>query len=87
MRLYAKFRKTTKYQLWIAYISTEESEIWVENEKENPVLGYYCMCKSGARTIGTVTSILWFLEYAKYQADIRYPSMNLVDEIKDAGSR
>lgn len=85
VRLYSRFRNATRYQLWIAYQSEED----LENDDE-PILGYYCTCKSGSRTLGTcahVASVLWYLSYARHQPNVKYPSTALLENITDAGNR
>lgn len=89
VRIFSRFRNATKHQLWIAYNSPEDAENELD-ETESPILGYYCTCKSGARTLGTcahVASILWFLGYARHERDIRYPTMLLLNSVLDAGAR
>ncbi|CAB0034092.1 unnamed protein product [Trichogramma brassicae] len=47
-------------------------------------------CRSGARTLGTcvhVTSMLWYLGYARRQPVVRYPKHTLINTIEDAGNR
>lgn len=87
VRLYSRCRNATNYQLWIAYVSTDENE---PNNNEEPIQGYYCTCKTGARTLSTcahVTTILWFLGFVRYENDIRYPTTCLIQEIIDAAHR
>lgn len=82
-RSFSRFRNATKYMLWIAY-NTEE------NDDDPPIMGYYCTCKSGSRTLGTcahVASVLWFLGYARYQRDVHFPSTCLFGFIADAAHR
>jgi len=77
VRTYSRFRNATKYQLWIAYIEDNlnqqaNEEVLHEAEHDEaehnePILRYYCTCKTGARTLGScahIASILWFLGYA-----------------------
>lgn len=46
LRIYSRFRRATRYYLWISYN--------IENSNDDlPISGYYCTCKSGARTLGT----------------------------------
>lgn len=83
VRLYSRFRNRTRYQLWISYLPNAP----VDN---NPIRGYYCTCKSGARTLGTcvhITSVLWYLGFARHQEDVHYPSHALLHAIDDAGDR
>lgn len=91
VRTFSRFRNATRHQAWIAYRSSEQ-EAGHEDEDEDGslILGYYCTCYSGARTLGTcahIASILWFLGYARYIPDIRFPSSRLLDAILDAENR
>ena len=90
VRIFSRFHNATKHQLWIAYIGPEDAENEEIVEAENPVLGYYFTCKSGARTLGTcahVASVLWFLGYARYEQNVRYPSILLLNSVLDAAAR
>ncbi|KYN09817.1 hypothetical protein ALC57_18070 [Trachymyrmex cornetzi] len=87
VRVYSRFRNTTKYQLWISYRPIDEDE---EYDEFIPINGYYCTCKSGARTFGTcahIASILWFFGYARHENNIRYPSTQLIQTVQDAAHR
>ena len=61
MRTYSRFRNKTKYQLWIAHIEEYQQankEVLHEAEhNEEPILGYCCTCKIGARTFGSCAHI------------------------------
>lgn len=66
----------------------------IENVNGNPglvpIVGYYCTCKSGARTLGTcahIASVLSYLGYAKHEINIKYPSVDLLNNVSDAGNR
>lgn len=92
VRVFSRFRNATKHQLWIAYIPTDEENEQVEDEDENDnhIQGYYCSCKSGARTVGTcahIASVIWFLGYAQHQENVHYPSRRLIESVQDAGNR
>lgn len=85
-RIFSRYRNATKYQLWIVYALNNE----YEDNPDDPIVGYYCTCKSGARTLGScahIASVLWFLGYARHEQNIRYPSMSLFNRISDAGNR
>lgn len=87
VRIFSIFRNATKYQLWIAFKPTDENE---GEDDDSPVLGHYCTCKSGARSLGTcahVASVVWFLGFARHDPNVRYPSTSLNDAILDAGNR
>ncbi|XP_018401831.1 PREDICTED: uncharacterized protein LOC108778997 [Cyphomyrmex costatus] len=95
VRIYSRFRNAAKYQLWITYRPNDDNEVddgmdGNMNEEVSPILGYYCTCKSGTRTLGTcahISSILWYLGYARYQENIHYPSTRLIQTVADAGNR
>ena len=81
--VYSRFRNATKHQLWIAYRPHGD-------ENNEPITGYYCTCVSGSRTLGScahVASVLWFLGYARHQPNTKYPSVTLLNHIKDAANR
>lgn len=83
LRIYSRFRRATRYYIWISY-NIEN------NDDDPPIIRYYCTCKSGTRTLGTcvhIANVLWFLGYAKYENNIKYPSTTLLDNILDAGNR
>lgn len=59
-RLYSRFRNNTIHQQWIAHVTGDDND----DEEENPIMGYYCTCRTGARTLGMcahIASILWYL--------------------------
>ena len=88
IRIYSRFRNAVKYQLWIAFINNEDNND-VEDIQE-PILGYYCTCKTGARTLrccAHIASVLWFLGYARHQQTIKYPSTALLNYVLDAAHR
>lgn len=89
IRIYSRFRRATKHQLWIAFAINYNEEDRMD-VADNPILGYYCTCKSGARTLGCcahVASVLWYLGWARHQVHIKYPSQAMLDYIQDAGHR
>lgn len=62
----------------------------MDNDERTPIQGRYCTCKSGARTVDTcahIASVMWFMGYARHQANIRYPSTRLIESIHDAANR
>lgn len=61
VRLQSRHTSSKSYLLWIEYDTT--------------VKGWYCQCRAGARVLGAcahVSSVLWFLGYARYEDDIKY---------------
>lgn len=64
VRINSRFRNATRHQLFISYVGQNADIADDENDRE-PIVGYYCTCQSGARTLGTcahVASVLWFLD-------------------------
>lgn len=87
VRVYSRFRNNTKHQIFVAYQSSEELE---EQNEDDRILGYYCTCRSGARTLGCcahVASVIWFLGFARHQEGVKYPSASLLPVVLDAAER
>ncbi|KAL7295022.1 hypothetical protein TKK_0011625 [Trichogramma kaykai] len=62
----------------------------VADEENHPIAGYYCTCRTVARTLGTcvhIASILWYLGYARILRNVHFPSQNLIRLIDDAAER
>ena len=86
-RVYSRFRNATKYQIFISYTTEEEERI---DNRTDLINGYYCTCQSGARTLGAcahVTSILWFLGFARHQENVKYPDKSLLNNFIDTANR
>lgn len=82
IRIYSRFSRATKHQLWIAYQVCEEID-----DDEEPISSYYCTCKAGARTLGCcahIAAVLWFLGYARYQQNVAFPPTFLLEYIENA---
>lgn len=64
------------YNLWIEYNVTE-------------ITGWYCQCRSGARTVGCcahIASVVWYLGYRRHQdAAFQGPASSHITHIEDAG--
>lgn len=76
IRVKSRHRNTVKYQLFISFNVAERQ----------PILEYYCTCRSGARTVGMcchVASIVWFLAYARHQLNVQFPMSNILDHVED----
>nr|XP_012217696.1 PREDICTED: uncharacterized protein LOC105669368 [Linepithema humile] len=54
VRVYSRFRNAAKYQLWISYRPTNDHDMddGMDVQDGPHIQGYYCTCKSGARTLG-----------------------------------
>lgn len=90
VRVFSRFSNSAKYQLWISYEPVIDNDGGMEVDIPAPIKGYYCTCKSGARTLGTcahITSVLWYLGFARHQDTISYPTQMLMNTIADAGNR
>lgn len=88
VRVYSRFKNATRHQLWISYIPTDDED--EHDDDFTPINGYYCTCKSGARTLGTcahVASILWFFGYARHEPNVHYPSARLNETVQDVANR
>lgn len=93
--VFSWFRNAVKYQLWIAYLPNGDNEKDDEINGEpstipSPIQGHYCTCKAGALTLGTcahISSVLWYLGYARHQENIQYPSTRLLESVQDAANR
>lgn len=87
VRVFSRFRNATKHQIFIAYDMRDEDDV---DDGREAILGYYCTCKSGTRTVGTcahVASVLWYLGYARHQPNVHYPSSSILSKILDAVHR
>jgi len=92
-RMYSRHSNAKQYNTWIAFKERweegEDTEVEEELEEE-PILGYYCDCKSGSRTLGCcghVASVLWYLGYVRHQANIPEPPSAALGIVMDAANR
>lgn len=56
LKMQSRHTRSKSYQLWLKY-------------DENEVIGWYCQCKTGARTIGCcahIAAVIWYLSYYRY---------------------
>uniref|UniRef100_A0ABD2W2Z6 SWIM-type domain-containing protein n=1 Tax=Trichogramma kaykai TaxID=54128 RepID=A0ABD2W2Z6_9HYME len=82
-RIWSRYRNRTRYQQFIHFVPAAD-------EENHPIAGYYCTCRTGARTLGTcvhIASILWYLGYARILRNVHFPSQNLIRLIDDAAER
>ena len=91
VRVYSRYRNAVKYQLWISYKPVTENNEDLPDDDNVLINGYYCLFKSGAKTLGTcahVACILWFFGYSRHEVNnVHYPSTNLIQSVKDAANR
>lgn len=89
VRVYSRFRNRAIYHIFIQF-NPDAVENVDRNHQIIPILGHYCTCKSGARTLGScahIASVLWYLGFARHEANIQYPSANMLNHVIDAGHR
>ncbi|KAL7301790.1 hypothetical protein TKK_0005778 [Trichogramma kaykai] len=82
-RIWSRYRNRTRYQQFIHFVPAAD-------EENHPIAGYYCTCRTGARTLGPcvhIASILWYLGYARILRNVHFPSQNLIRVIDDAAER
>ncbi|XP_061179571.1 uncharacterized protein LOC133188208 [Saccostrea echinata] len=75
-KLQSRHSSSKTYILWISY----------DSEKRNPITGWYCQCKSGARTLGCcahIAAVLWYLSFQRHQ-DGKLVPRPFFDYTKDA---
>jgi len=59
VKLQSRHTSSKQYQLWIRY----------EKDSFDPIKGWFCQCKNGARTVGCcahIASVLWYLGYYRH---------------------
>jgi len=90
-KVYSRHTNAAKYQLWVQFQDEDvEDDDQLPRPFEEPIRGWYCRCKQGARTLGCcahIASIIWYLGYARHEQNMRYPSNDLLRQIQDAGNR
>jgi len=68
--------------------SSKIYNLWIETTfGPNPIVGWYCQCKSGARVVGCcahIASVLWYLCYFRYQKETPRSSGLFESYVKDA---
>ena len=58
-KIQSRHKNSTSYDVWIRYLAQE-------------ILGWYCTCPAGARTVGCcahVASIIWYLSFARFHPE------------------
>lgn len=71
-RIQSRHSNQTKYYM---YILLDQAL----NGKEG-ILGYYCQCKNGQRTVGCcshVMTVIWYFAFAKYTDNLKHPAQFL----------
>lgn len=86
IKIGSRFRNAIKHQLWVLFNEEYNQDLDHTNEDE-PILGYYCTCKAGARTLGTcahIAAVIWYLGYARHHNNVHYPSLKFIRNIRNA---
>jgi hypothetical protein len=93
-RVWSRHVNADKYQIWIAYNNQQYNRLIGDEQQDQDlgemILGYYCTCKAGARTVGAcahVASILWFLGHARHEEQVHYPTTRLLGTTQDVAGR
>ena len=72
------------------HTSSRTYDLWIEHSTSlNPITGWFCTCKSGARVVGCcahIASVLWYLGFKRHQAATQTPKVHVkyMDSLKDA---
>ena len=80
-RLYSRFQNAVRHQLFISF-----NEQYNKRYEGNAIVGHYCTCKTGARTLGScshVAAVLWYLGYARHEENVKYPSTLILLNVTD----
>lgn len=60
-----------KAQIRSRHTTSRTYNLWIEhNTGLNPITGWFCTCKSGARVVGCcahIASVLWYLGFERHQ--------------------
>ena len=69
-----------KAQIRSRHTSSKTYNLWIEhNANLNPITGWFCTCKSGARVVGCcahIASVLWYLGFERHQPASKYSKAN-----------
>jgi hypothetical protein len=87
VKIKSRFSGSKERNLWIAYVDPGMGD---DDDNEKLILGWYCDCKNGARTLGCcahIASVLWFLGFARWNEKNHFPSNGLLYSIQDCASR
>ncbi|XP_018401795.1 PREDICTED: uncharacterized protein LOC108778963 [Cyphomyrmex costatus] len=84
-------RSIIRLQIQSRHTSSKLYNLWIQyNIGINPIAGWYCQCKAGARVVGCCAqcaSVLWYLAYARYEINsTNKPSEKFNNHVMDASS-
>ena len=69
VEVHSRHKHNTFYKVYVKYQPNGRGS--------DAIIGYVCRCKVGSRTVGCcshITSVLWFLGYARYKGQIKRPA-------------
>ena len=81
-----------KAQIRSRHTCSRTYNLWIEHSTSlNPITGWFCTCKSGARVVGCcahITSVLWYLGFEQHQTATQIPKAHIkhMDSLKDAAA-
>ncbi|CAL8071538.1 unnamed protein product [Orchesella dallaii] len=83
-----------KFKLQSRHTSSVQHQLWIHYEKNGvgrrAIRAWYCNCKAGARVLGCcahVTSVLWYLGFARYLPILKLPAVTVGRNLRDARHR
>lgn len=68
------------------HVSAKKYQCWIHH-REGAILSWYCKCKAGSRVVGCcahITSVLWYLAYARHKSTPVKGVRNWADHLDDA---
>jgi hypothetical protein len=78
VKIQSRHSRNKTHSLWIQY---------KPNDDMDPIKGWYCTCKVGARVVGCcahVSSVIWFLGCKRWENDDLTKRKSLTSHLKDA---
>ena len=80
-------RKILRIQIQSRHTSSKVYNLWLEtNAGPNPIIGWYCQCKSGARVVGCcahIASVLWYIGCSRYHQETPRPACEFATHLND----
>ena len=81
-----------KDQIRSRHTSSRTYNLWIEHSTSlNPITGWFCTCKIGARVVGCcayIASVLWYLGFERHQTATQTPKAHdkYMDSLTDAAA-
>lgn len=83
VKLQSRFRSPLEHHVFVKF------EPAVNGDTSGKILGHFCKCQQGARTLGAcsnITAVLWYLGYARHE-NLPCSTRNYCDVLLDAAER